>query len=144
MNRTPMIATRKRRLVTAEQTATSAVNAQEASSYASSLQAIMSKIQQLREEQRCTSRNSRRRCASDAEIQRLQQASDGLVEQQINPSDNFDSFGSMRDRVAHASADDDAAGAIVWFIAKAIKLKHDTYDGSVSLNEFFIQFQLIA
>jgi len=44
----------------------------------------------------------------DAEIQRLQQASDGL-EQQISPSDNLDSRGGMRDRVAHANVD--GAGA---------------------------------
>jgi len=84
----------------------------------------------------------------DAEIQRLQQASDGL--EQISPSDNFDSRSGMRDRVAHASADGAGAHArdcdepCSSFRAGTIKLKPDTYDGNVSLNEFLIQFELIA
>jgi len=49
----------------------------------------------------------------DAEIQRLRQASDGLVEQQISPSNNFDSFGGMRYRVAHLCTDGDGADAHV-------------------------------
>jgi len=84
----------------------------------------------------------------DTEIQRLQQASDGL--EQISPSDNLDSRGGMRDRVAHASANGAGAHArdrdepCGLFCAGTIKLKPDTYDGSVSLNKFFIQFELIA
>jgi len=53
----------------------------------------------------------------------------------------------MRDRVMHASAGahardcDELCGS---FRVRTIKLKADTYDGSVSLNEFLIQFELIA
>jgi len=56
----------------------------------------------------------------------------------------------MCDRVAHVNAEgadahardcDERCGS---FRAGNIKLKPDTYDGSVSLNEFLIQFQLIA
>jgi len=73
-------------------------------------------------------------------------------EQQISPSNNFDSFDGMRDRVAHSCADGDGAGAHARdfvkpcnpFHAGAIRLKLDTYDGSLSLNEFLIQFELIA
>jgi len=90
----------------------------------------------------------------DAEIQRLQQASDGL-EQQISSSDNLDFRSGMRDRVAHASADGAGTHArdrepcdyfepCGLFRARTIKLKPNTYDGSVSLNEFLIQFELIA
>jgi len=84
----------------------------------------------------------------DAEIQRLQQASDGP--EQISPSDNLDSRGGMRDRVAHASADGVGAHARDYdepcglFRAGSIKLKPDTYDGNISLNEFLIQFELIV
>jgi len=149
MNRTPTMATRKRRLATPEQTTrtSSAGDAQEASSVAS-LQALMQEVQILREEQRRTqlefAETLRQR---DAEIQRLQQASQS---EQISPSDNFDSRGGMCDRVAHVSVEGadaharDCAEQCGSFSTGNIKLKPDTYDGSVSLNEFLIQFQLIA
>jgi len=104
MNRTPTMATRKRRLATPEQTTrtSSAGDAQETSSVAS-LQTLMHEVQILREEQRRTqlefAETLRQR---DAEIQRLQQASQS---EQISPSDNFDSRGGMCDRVAHVSAE---------------------------------------
>jgi len=58
----------------------------------------------------------------------------------------------MCGRVARTSADGNAAGAHARdcvepydsFRMGTIKLKPDTYDGSVSLNEFLIQFELIA
>jgi len=149
MNRTPVMAGRKRKLATPEQMAStqSAVDAQEATSFASSLQAITSEVRQLGEEQREFAEALRQR---DAEIQRLQQTSDGL--EQISPSENINSCGGMGGRVARASADGDTASAHARdrvepynsFCAGTIKLKPDTYDGSVSLNEFLIQFELIA
>jgi len=151
MNRTPMMATRKRRLATPERMARtpSAGDVQKTSSFVSSLQALMSKVQLLREEQRRTQQEFAETLRQrDAEIQRLQQASHRS--EQISPFDNFDSRGGMCDRVAHVSAEsadahardcDEQCGS---FRAGIIKLKPDTYDGSTSLNEFLIQFQLIA
>jgi len=147
MNRTPM-ATRKRRLTTPERTAgtPSAADAREISSSAFSLQTVLSEVQQLREEQRRAQQELHQR---DAEIQRLQQATGGFVEQQISPSNNISFFGDVRDRVAHSCADGGDAGARAQesrdsFRARVIKLKSDTNDGSVALSEFLVQFELIA
>jgi len=154
MDRTPMI-TRKRRLAVPEETVCtpSAADARETSSFASSLQAVLSEVQQLREEQRRAQQEFAEALRQrDAEIQRLQQATGGLVEQQISPSNNIRSFGGERDRVALLCADGGDAGARAQqcvesrdsFRAGVIKLKPDTYDGSVALNEFLVQFELIA
>jgi len=148
MNRTPTMATRKRRLATPERTANtpSAGDAQEASSSASLLQALRNELQLLREEQRCTQQEFAETLRQrDAEMLRLQRALHGS---ELSPSNNFDFRGGMCDRGAHVSAEgadaharDERCGS---FRAGAVKLKPDTYDGSVPLNEFLIQFQLIA
>jgi len=106
MNRTSTMATRKRRLATPERTARtpSAEDAQETSSFVSSLQALMNEVQLLREEQRRTQQEYAETLRHrDAEIQRLQQASHGS--EQISPSDNLDSRGGLCDRVAHVRAE---------------------------------------
>jgi len=112
----------------------------------------LSEVQQLREEQRRAQQEFAEALRQrDAEIQRLQQATGGLVEQQISPSNNISFFG-VRDRVAHSCADGGDAGARAQecvesrdsFRAEVIKLKPDTYDGSVTLKEFLVQFELIA
>jgi len=147
------MAGRKRKLATPEQSAStlSAVDAQEVASFASSLQAIMGEVRQLREEQRLAQQEFAEALRQrDAEIQRLQQASNGC--EQISPSENLNSRGGMCGRVARASADGDASGAHARDCVEPfdslrtgnIKLKPDIYDGSVSLNEFLIQFELIA
>jgi len=92
-----------------------------------------------------------RQLRSNAEIQRFWQTSGGLVEQQISPFNNINSSGGVRDCVAHSCADGDDAGAHARecvepcdpFCTGAIR-KPDTYNGSISLNEFLIQFELIA
>jgi len=151
MNRTPVMAGRKRRLASPEQTAStqSAADTQEAL-FASSLQAIMEEVRQLREEQRRAQQEFAEALRQrDAEVQRLQ-ASDGP--EQISPSENINFCGGMCGRVARTSAEGDAAGAHARdcvepcssLRAGTFKLKPDTYDGSVSLNEFLIQFELIA
>jgi len=147
------MAGRKRKLATPEQSAStpSAVDAQEVAPFLSSLQAVLGEVRQLREEQRLAQQEFaevlRQR---DAEIQQLRQASNGC--EQISPSENLDSRGGMRGRVASVSAEGDASdaharGCVEPFDSLRtgnIKLKPDTYDGSVSLNEFLIQFELIA
>jgi len=105
MNRTPTMATRKRRVATPERTAgtPSAADAREISSSVSSLQAVLNEVQQLREEQRRAQQEfAEALCQCDVEIQRLQQATGGLVEQQISPSNNISPFGGVRDRVQTA------------------------------------------
>jgi len=81
----------------------------------------------------------------NAEIQRLRQASGGLVGQQVSPSNDINSSGGVRDRIVHSCADDGNADANArecvepcdLFHAEAIRLKPDTYDGSVSLNSSY-------
>jgi len=107
---------------------------------------VLSEIQQLQEEQKCAQQEALRQ--RDAEIQLV---TGRLVEQQISPS-KYNSFGGVRDRVAHSCADGRDAGARARecdeprdsFRAEMIKLKPDIYDGSVSFNEFLVQFELIA
>jgi len=97
MNRTPRMASRKRKLATPERTARtpSVGDAQETSSFVSSLQALMSEVQLLREEQRRTQQEFTETLRKrDAEIQRLQQASHGF--EQISISNNLDYRGSIR------------------------------------------------
>jgi|GEM_PF-2455060 len=171
MERTPTMATRKRKLAAPEQTACtpSAADAREIPSFASSLQAVLSEIQQLREEQeRAHQEFTEALHQRDVEIQQLRQTAGGLAEQQISPSMNINSSGGVRDRVAHSCASGVDAGARAResdgardspdagarargsdetresLRAEVIKLKPDTYDGSVSLNEFLVQFELIA
>jgi len=155
MDRTPTMATRKRKLAAPEQTACtpSAADAREIPSFASSLQAVLSEIQQLREEQeRAHQEFTEALRQRDVEIQQLRQTTGGLVEQQISPSMNINSFDGVRDRVAHSCASGVDAGARAResdesrdsLRAEVIKVKPDTYDGSVSLNEFLVQFELIA
>jgi len=146
MDRTPTIVTRKRRLAAPEQTVCtpSATDAQEIPSSTSLLQAMLSEIQQSREEQKRAQQEFAEALRQrDAEIQQLQRATAGLVEQQLSPSNNISSFGGVRDRVAHLCADRGDTGARAQecveprdsFSAGMIKLKPDTYDGNVALNE---------
>jgi len=155
MDRTPAMTTRKRKLVVPEPTTStpSAAGARESPSFASPLRAVLNEIQQLREEQKRAQRDfaeALRQC--DSEIQQLRQ-SGGFIDQ-ISPSENINFSGGVRDRVAHSRTDGGDAGARAralecdmprdTFCADVIKLKPDTFDGSVPWNEFLVQFELIA
>jgi len=153
MNRTPAMTTRKRKLVVSEPTAStpSAAGARESSPFASPLRAVLNEIQQLREEQKRAQQDFAEALRQrDNEIQQLRQ-SGGFVDQ-ISPSENISFSGGVRNRVVYSRADAGDAGARALecdmprdsFYADVIKLKPDTFDGSVPWNEFLVQFELIA
>jgi len=153
MERTPAMTTRKRKLVVSEQATDtpSTADARENSPFASSLRTVLNEIQQLREEQKRAQQDFAEALRQrDNEIQQLRQ-SGGFVDQ-ISPSENICSSGGVRNRAVYSRADGGDTGARALesdvprdlFYADVIKLKPDTFDGSVPWNEFLVQFELIA
>jgi len=117
---------------TRSQTTTAAPSAETASSTpeAEILRNILQEIGRLREEQKID------RESTQAELRRL--------ESQISRSNNISVTGDEACVIGDSSASRDGFCAPSTSSASVVKLKPDTFDGTVPLREFLTQFNLIA
>jgi len=117
---------------TRSQTATGAPSAETATSTSEAkiLRTILQEIGRLREEQKID------RESTQAELRRL--------ESQISRSNNISATGDGACVIGESSASRDGFCVPSTSSASVVKLKPDTFDGTVPLREFLTQFNLIA